>query len=64
MIDDDRKAIEEIRLDHPELTDFGFGVFGQRSKTPEQRANELAENRALMQGIPVPSVALADAVEP
>jgi hypothetical protein len=37
--------MEEIMAAYPELSDFGFGVFDPRRKTPEQRSAELAKDR-------------------
>jgi hypothetical protein len=47
-LDEAKAAIERVVASHPELTDFGFGVFDARRKTPEQCAAEFATNRALM----------------
>jgi len=44
----DEKLLRKIIEHRAELSDFGFGVFDPRSKTPEQRAKELAHNRELM----------------
>jgi hypothetical protein len=40
--------IRRIVRQYPELTDFGFGVFGERHLSPEERAEEFAINRAKM----------------
>jgi hypothetical protein len=41
----ERDTLRAILDDHPELGDFGFGVFRGRSKSPEERAAELARKR-------------------
>jgi hypothetical protein len=48
-----REAIAEILMAvtrHPELNDFGFGVFGERRRrlSPEEREAEFKANRAKM----------------
>ncbi len=46
----ERAAIEAVMSKEPNLTYFGFGVFDDRKKTPEQRATEFAEGRRSMLG--------------
>jgi hypothetical protein len=41
-------AIEAVMVDHPELSDFGFGAFGPLNKSPEERDAFIAASRARM----------------
>ncbi|MGD0109413.1 MAG: hypothetical protein ABSC06_36085 [Rhodopila sp.] len=43
-----REQITAIMTAHPELCDFGFGVYDQHAKTRGQIADELARERAAM----------------
>lgn len=44
----DLDCIRQIMADQPELTDFGFGAFNERSLSAEERAANMAANRAEM----------------
>ena len=39
--------LSKIMADHPELSDFGLGVYDARHKTAREVASELAVNRDL-----------------
>jgi hypothetical protein len=41
-----RAAIARILLDHPELSDFGYGVYGAETLSREEYAKQLKANRA------------------
>jgi len=43
-------SLAEVMERHPQLNSFGIGVYGPRSKTPEQRQAELAAGRTALAG--------------
>lgn len=47
-MEDSERVMRDIADRYPELSDFGFGVYDPRSKSPKQQQSELEKNRAYL----------------